>query len=153
MSSSLHPYKFWEQDGQYFFDTPSGARYVAYYLELSSLAENLYTFNFDRIKDGNHGVVDSNVFDTVCTILSGFFLSHKRSMLVVCDTVDGREEARMRLFNSWFHRVAPPALHKVDKAGRADTYNLFISLLYWSDNPHKDNLLAILEEYCATMLV
>ena len=51
MSNLLRPYNYWESDGQYFFDTPSGARYVAYFLDLSSFAENLYTFNFDRSQD------------------------------------------------------------------------------------------------------
>ncbi len=51
MSNLLHPYNCWESNGQYYFDAPSGARYVAYFLDLSSFAENLYTFNFDRIKD------------------------------------------------------------------------------------------------------
>lgn len=35
----------WESNGQYYFDTPSGARYVAYFLYLSSFAVNLYSFN------------------------------------------------------------------------------------------------------------
>ena len=28
MLNSLHPYKCWEENGQYFFSTPSGAQYV-----------------------------------------------------------------------------------------------------------------------------
>ena len=61
MSNSLHPYSYRESDGQYYFDTPSGARYVAYFLDLSSLVENLFTFNFDRIIDGAPDSVDCNV--------------------------------------------------------------------------------------------
>lgn len=152
MSNSLHPYSYWESNGQYYFNTPSGARYVAYFLDLSSFAENLYTFNFDRIVDGAPDSVDSNVIDTICAILHSFFQRHQNSMLLVCDTADGREEARMRLFNSWFLRIAPKGLTKIDRSGKAETYNLFVSLLVWVDNPKRDELISILEEYCLTML-
>lgn len=152
MSNLLHPYNYWESNGQYYFDTPSGARYVAYFLDLSSFAENLYTFNFDRIKEGAPGIVDGNVFDTICAILQGFFLKHKNSMLIVSDSVDGREEARMRLFNSWFIRIAPEGLIKIDRSGKAETYTLFVSLLVWADNPMRDMFTSLLEEYCKTML-
>ena len=152
MSNLLHPYSYRESNGQYFFDAPSGARYVAYFLDLSSFAENLYTFNFDRIQDGAPCIVDNNVFDTICAILQGFFLKHQNSILLVCDTIDGREEARMRLFNAWFIRMAPEGLIKIDRSGRADSYNLFVSLLVWADNPMRDTLFSFLEEYCQAML-
>ncbi len=48
-------------------------------------------------------------------------------MLIVSDSIDGREEARMRLFNSWFIRIAPEGLIKIDSV-------------------------SLLEEYCKTML-
>ena len=54
MLSSLHPYRYWEEDGQYFFNTPSGAQYVAYFLELP-FAKNLYSFIFDKVYFGTHG--------------------------------------------------------------------------------------------------
>ena len=152
MSNLLRPYNYWESNGQYFFDTLSGARYVAYFLDLSSFAENLYTFNFDRIQDGAPNNVDSNVFDTICAILQEFFFNHQNSMLLVCDTTDGREEARMRLFNSWFIRIAPEGLTKIDRSGKAEEYNLFVSLLVWADNPMRDTLVSLLEEYCKAML-
>jgi len=151
MLSSLHPYRYWEEDGQYFFNTPSGAQYVAYFLELP-FAENLYTFNFDRLHSGIHGVVDACVCDTICTILAVFFQKHQDSMLVACDSSDGREEARMRLFESWFKRFAPEELKKIDRSGQADEYRLFLSLFVWYDNPDKSRLVAIFDEYCRDLL-
>ena len=153
MSSSLHPYNYYLEGDKYLFLTDSGALYAAYFLDLSTLAPDLYTFNFDRIHDGAPGVVDNRVFDTVCTILEKFFQEHRNSMLIVCDTADGREGARMRLFNSWYERIAPEGLLKVDRAGRADIYSLFVSLLVWNDNPARERLVTILDEYCQTMLM
>ena len=51
MLSSLRPYDYWVEDEQYHFRTPSGATYVAYFLKLP-FADNLYTFNFDRLDPG-----------------------------------------------------------------------------------------------------
>lgn len=148
MSSSLHPYRYWIEDDKYLFRTPSGALYVAYFLDLCSLAENLFTFNFDRVSMGDKGVVDTQVCDTVCTILASFFKEHINSILIVCDSADGREKARMRLFNAWFNRIAPEGLIKVDRTGRTSSYELFVSILLWQDNPAKEQLKALLEDYC-----
>lgn len=152
MSSSLRPYSYWEENGQYFFDTPSGAQYVAYFLELP-FAEDLYTFNFEKLHRGKYGVVDCHVFDTICHFLWRFFQNHRNSMLIACDTADGREKARMRLFESWYKRMAPNGISKIDRHGKADNYELFLSLLVWDHNPNKAKLLSILEDYCETMLL
>lgn len=152
MSGSLHPYSFWEEDGKYIFDTTSGARYVAYFLDLTSFADHLFTFNFDRVREKQRKIVDSQVFDTICVILEGFFTKHRNALLLVCDSTDGREAARMRLFNSWFHRISPPGLLKIDRMGFAETYSLLVSFLVWENNPDKDYLVAKLDEYCSTML-
>ena len=58
----------------------------------------------------------------------------------------------MRLFNSWFIRIAPKGLTKIDRSGQAEEYNLFVSLLVWADNPMRDTLVSLLEEYCKAML-
>ena len=148
MSSSLHPYRYWIEDDKYLFRTPSGVLYVAYFLDLSSLAENLFTFIFDRVSMGDKGVIDTQVCDTVCTILASFFKEHINSILIVCDSADGREKARMRLFNAWFDRIAPEGLIKVDRTGRTSSYELFVSILLCQDNPAKEQLKALLEDYC-----
>lgn len=147
MSSSLRPYRYWEEDGKYVFLAPSGARYVAYFLDLSYLAANLFTFNFDKERDGTEASPDDRVFDTVCSILGAFFSNHRNSMLVVCDSSDGRAEARSRLFNSWFKAVAPPGLIKIDKNGKTDTYDFYLSGFLWDDNPDKKNLITVLDDY------
>lgn len=72
MLSSLRPYDYWVEDGQYHFKTPSGAVYVAYFLKLP-FADNLYTFNFARLNPGVDGMVDECVSDTICAILVKFF--------------------------------------------------------------------------------
>ncbi len=99
MLSSLHPYDYWVEDEQYHFKTPSGATYVAYFLKLP-FADNLYTFNFDRLDPG----------------------------------VDGME------------------LNKIDRCGRTEGYNLVLSLFVWDDNPDKERLIAVLDEYCDDLL-
>lgn len=84
----------------------------------------------------------------MCTILASFFKEHINSILIVCDSADGREKARMRLFNAWFDRIAPEGLIKVDRTGRTSSYELFVSILLWQDNPAKEQLKALLEDYC-----
>ena len=151
MLSSLRPYNYWEEDGQYHFKTPSGAIYVAYFLQLP-FAENFYTFNFDKLDSGIDGMVDNFVCDTIFSILGRFFQNHQDSMLITCDSLDGREMARKRLFESWFRLFAPKELKKIDRCGQTEGYNLVLSLLVWDDNPDKDLLIAVLDDYCRNLL-
>ena len=151
MLSSLRPYDYWVEDGQYYFKTLSGATYVAYFLKLP-FADNLYTFNFDRLDSGVDGMVDAYVSDTICAILMKFFQNHLDSMLITCDSSDGREMVRKRLFESWYLSYAPPELIKIDRCGRTEDYNLVLSLFVWDDNPDKERLIAVLDEYCNDLL-
>ncbi len=151
MLSSLRPYDYWVEDEQYHFKTPSGATYVAYFLKLP-FADNLYTFNFDRLNPGVDGMVDAYVSDTICAILVKFFQNHLDSMLITCDSSDGREMVRKRLFESWYLSYAPPELKKIDRCGRTEGYNLVLSLFVWDDNPDKERLIAVLDEYCDDLL-
>ena len=151
MLSSLRLYDYWVEDEQYLFKTPSGATYVAYFLKLP-FADNLYTFNFDRLDPGVDGMVDAYVSDTICAILVKFFQNHLDSMLITCDSSDGREMVRKRLFESWYLSYAPPELIKIDRCGRTEDYNLVLSLFVWDDNPDKERLIAVLDEYCSDLL-
>jgi hypothetical protein len=73
-------------------------------------------------------------------------------MLITCDSSDGREMVRKRLFESWFLSYAPPELKKIDRCGRTESYNLVLSLFVWDDNPDKERLIAVLDEYCNDLL-
>lgn len=56
--------------------------------------------------------------DTICSILTKFFQRHQDSMHVVCDSSDGREMSRMRLFESWYRILAPEDLKKLTAVAR-----------------------------------
>ena len=45
-------------------------------------------------------------------------------------------------------RIAPEGLIKVDRTGRTSSYELFVSILLCQDNPAKEQLKALLEDYC-----
>lgn len=152
MSNLLHPYSYWLEDGKYLFRTPSNALYAAYFLDLTHFADNLFTFNFDKVKQGDKRIVDKFVFDTICTILIHFFENHRKSILLVCDSSDGREKARKRLFDIWFHRIPTTHLLKIDKTCKTADYDLILSLLMWDDNQARQTLIGWLDEYCEMLL-
>ena len=58
----------------------------------------------------------------------------------------------MRLFDSWYLRIAPPELMRIDRRGKANEYKLFISLFVWADNPVKEEIVGLLDEYCRAVL-
>ena len=97
-------------------------------------------------------MVDAYVSDTICAILVKFFQNHLDSMLITCDSSDGREMVRKSLFESWYLSYAPLELIKIDRCGRTEDYNLVLSLFVWDDNPDKERLIAVLDEYCSDLL-
>lgn len=153
MSGSLHPYKYWKEEEAYYFNTPSGTKYVASFLQYPNLSDNLYVFNFDVVTTGTLSVYNEHVRDTICVILRNFFSLHAHSLLITCDTTDGRGKCRKRLFNQWYRMFAPSGLSKIDRDGKAESYDLFVSLFIWDDNPDKEQLLSFIDDFCSDLIL
>ena len=56
-------------------------------------------------------------------------------MIMVCDSVDGREHKRSLLFDRWFRNYATADINKYDASAETEDYVLYVSLFI-----HKDNL-------------
>jgi len=101
MSALLHPYKYTVADDTYHFVTECGIEYVAYFLDYSEYGPDFYTFNFEKVCSSpeRSKFPGLYVLDTICQILSVFFQKKTNALLIVCDSSDGREEGRRRLFS------------------------------------------------------
>lgn len=93
---------------------------------------------------------DPLVPPTVAHIFSLFFEQHERVVVYVCDSSDGRGEARQRKFSSWF------ALYKGSYVQFNDTITdekgdiYYVSLIMNRNNPHRLRLIVAFNELTMT---
>lgn len=157
MSALLRSYEYSISEGRYYFETESGIKYFAYFLDLSEYGPNLYTFSFEKVEptgiEGTRKAAPGkDVLDTICQILSDFFQKKANAMLFVCDSTDGRAEGRRRLFSLKFASVNDGSFEKIDWDGNTDYYSVYSSIIFRKDNPNKDRLLEAFNQMCADTL-
>ena len=137
------PYKVVMTDGDYDFVTAEGIRYSASFIEDVPLGEcDTYQFGF-RKKDNTHTSYDAQVKNTLLAIISQFFIENRNVLLYICDTSDGREAKRNRLFIRWFEEFADPA-HFTMRAANAivEDQGFYAAIIVENSNPKLDAIIA-----------
>lgn len=94
--------------GNYIFETERGIHYSTSFEEDTPFGGcNSYQFIIEKI-DRVRAPHDPHVEQTILAIINEFFRSYLDVLLYICDTSDGREEKRNRLFLTWFDKHAEP---------------------------------------------
>lgn len=95
---------------------------------------------------------DPKVEATILAIIDEFFCSNQEVLLYMCDTSDGREESRNRLFLTWFERYAEKHRFTICQAhAEIEGEGLFFCIVVDNRNPHLEAITADFEE-SATLL-
>ena len=155
MESNLQRHYDWKQEGlTYTFVTKDNIVYRAYFVDISayySQFPDTYSFSLEPEIPKNHPV-DLRIATTVVEILSRFFQKEENAMIMVCDSLDGKEEKRRKLFDRWFNKNNDGSLLKYDASASLEDYRLFISIYLKKTNPNKDLLLRSFFELIKTDL-
>ena len=146
MDSNLPlPYKVTEEgDWNYSFVTKYGIKYHAYFLDYSVYHPdftNVYVFNIEPETDAPHPI-DRQIALTIVDILKQFFLQIENAMIMICDTLDGKEEKRELLFSRWFLKYNDGSIIKYDASSENEDYTLYVSLYLRKDNSDAKRLVA-----------
>ena len=100
------------------------------------------------IANVNHHVSprDSKVRDTVIEIVDEFFRVNNTTLLYICETGDGKQTMRNRLFQYWFASYRHKALFTMMHSSIVDTDGVvnYATLILRNDNPR---FVQIVEEY------
>lgn len=84
--------------------------------------------------------VDRRVEDTVIGLLHRFFQNSENILFYVCETLDGKQEARKRTFDRWFTRYAPNTLLKYDYALEAEGTTMHASVVISEHHSQKASI-------------
>ncbi|MBR1464237.1 MAG: hypothetical protein IJ604_12815 [Prevotella sp.] len=155
---SLSPYKIIETDPlDYSFTTRDGIKYRAYFLSASHLHpmfQKSYSFNIEPegdVDETTHSL-DARIGVTIFEILRSFFRHYENSMLMACDTLDGKEGKRRKRFDRWFKTYNDGSVLKMDAALDCDEYKLFVSMFISKHNPMINELVDAFNELIKTDL-
>lgn len=92
-----------------------------------------FWFNIEPTDTRPHPI-DSRIAITVVHILKEFFACNERAMLMVCDTLDGKQQKRRKLFNRWYKRFNTGELLSFNATTENPDYTLFVSLYVKKSN-------------------
>ncbi len=90
-------------DGDLLFVTDYGVKYaVAFEQNVELLNYTAFEFGIQNLNSLS-SPSDTKLRDTILAIIEEFFLSNKSVLLYICETGDGMQEFRFRLFLRWFN--------------------------------------------------
>lgn len=139
-------------DGSVSFLTSSGVRYTAEFTDAS------YHFDDDLVKA--NGVAEfcfgpdagqvSSAHDprielTLIYILQTYFANSGSVLLYVCESLDGRQRVRKRVFNRWFKQYGFSEYDKYDFELVDGESAIIVSIITPSTLPHRAHFLQVFE--------
>ena len=138
------PYKVHAtQSGTLEFITENGGRYeVGFVLDDTLSADGIYQI-FILENTGNHLKRDIKVRETVTAIIEELFKDRHNSLLYLCDTSDGRQALRNRLFSMWFNLYHYKNQYNLMTSRLSVEDNeYYFSMIVHADNPELQNLVS-----------
>ncbi|MCE8952155.1 DUF6169 family protein [Bacteroides thetaiotaomicron] len=123
------------------FHTQYGLTYeVGFVEDYTFFDENAYQF-FIVEKNGKRFLKDSLVRATVWAIVETFFQENCNVLLYVCDTSDGKQAIRDRLFEIWFYEYEKQQeyVHLAAKV-ESDAVYYFASVILRATHPQLDEI-------------
>ncbi len=151
MKSQLYEFEFvGGQDNSYIFETDNEVWYELafklfdYFFTDTRYTHKAYEFRIDVLWTPHEKLPaqDSRIKPTIAAIIHDFFARITEPIvLYVCESSDGKQMARSRLFSVWFIEYQTPEIFKFDVVLRdKKDQDIPISMLVQSNNPHLSNI-------------
>lgn len=146
----LAPYKVWTEDGRDFIiETNRGQIFVIGFMDDYSIWPNgAYQFTINN-QSHKPSPLDQKLRETIFLLMEAFFAANPDILLYICETGDGRQAFRSRLFVRWFNVYSGRDAYVMQTAEVQDekTKN-FAALIVQKSNPRLEE---ILEEFNETI--
>ncbi len=143
------PYDITLSEQGFIFQTAGGIHYRVSFDEEDIILGGCKTYQLILQKvERTHAPHDPNVETTVLAIINEFFRLNQHVLLYVCDTSDGKESGRNRLFLRWFERHAAHGQFTICTAhAKIESEMVHIAIIVANSNP---KLHEITEDFNAT---
>ena len=147
------PYELLLSENDFTFQTDLGIRYSVSFNKEDIVLGGCDTYQIiirkiEEIKSR----YDPKVEATILAIIDEFFRSNLKVLLYMCDTSDGREESRNRLFLNWFERHAEKNRFTICQAhAEIEGEKLFFCIVIDNRNPHLKAIITDFEKNAALL--
>lgn len=136
-TSPYEVYKSNSNKNYYLFETRHGVQYAVGFLD-SFMIETDEAYEFILTNTNSKASPrDAKVRDTIISIMTEFFRVNNSTVLYICDTIDGKQEMRNRLFNYWFLSYCNKAEFTILSTSIIDAEGIIncASIILRNDNP------------------
>ena len=144
----LAPYKVWTDDGRdYYIETARGQIFdIGFMDDYSIWQTGAYQFTISNLTR-QPSPLDQKLRDTILLLIEAFFAANPDILLYICETGDGRQAFRSRLFIRWFNTYARRDDYVLQTAEvqEGKTKN-FAALIVQKSNPRVNEIVAEFDE-------
>ena len=144
----LSPYKVWTDDGRdYYVETSRGQIFdIGFMDDYSIWPTGAYQFTISN-QSHQPSPLDQKLRETILLIIEAFFTANPDILLYICETGDGRQAFRSRLFIRWFNTYSNRDAYGMQTAEvqEGKTKN-FAALIVQKSNPRLTEILAEFDE-------
>lgn len=147
------PYSIWaESTNYYYFKTEHGVLYKVGFMDDDTIWEKgAYQFiiaNENNVQSPN----DPKVRETVFCVIEAFFRSNPEILLYLCETGDGKQAMRNRLFVRWFNKYANHQQYYLDTVEiTAEGVDNFAAIIVQRNNPQFEQIINEFNEVVAEL--
>lgn len=135
-------------ENSFMFETEHGVVYSSGFLQdVSFYRDGVYQFYLINLS-GKTITADKKISETVRVIVEEFFTHEEAVMLYICDTTDGRQASRDRLFRIWFDTYEKNDSFSLYSEGMTiDGVRYFSSILLRKDHPMHIKVLGAFHDF------
>ena len=145
----VSPYTVWGADSQYYyFKTDHDAIYKVGFMDDYSIWES-GAYQFLIINENNQpSPNDPKLKATVFCVLEAFFAANPDILLYLCETGDGKQAMRSRLFARWFEDYSDNQLYycRTVEIEDLDHVKNFAALIVQRSHPRLNEIIAEFDE-------
>ena len=140
-------------NNSYSFVTADKVRYEIRFVPSAYLFEDYLISHIDGYEmiiavaaspNGSRLPADPRTAPTISAIFYDFFTLYERVVIFICDSADGRHEARARKFTSWYYNDVRPHYVKFDARIPDGAVSILISVILHDQNTHFDDVVRII---------
>lgn len=144
----LSPYKVWTEDERnYLIETNRGHIFVIGFMDDYSIwTTGAYQFTINN-RTNYPSPLDMKLRETILLLIEAFFAANPDILLYICETGDGKQAYRSRLFIRWFNSYSNRDAYVLETAEvqDGDTRN-FAALIVQKSNPRLKSIIAEFDE-------
>ena len=146
------PYSVWNIADYYYFRTKLGAIYKIGFMDDDTIWES-GAYQFIIVNENNTSSPnDSKLRETIFCIIEDIFKANPEILLYLCETGDGKQASRNRLFVRWFREYAKKSLYYFDTVAiNAEGIENFAAIIVQKKNPKLNEILEVFNHVVNTL--